>query len=278
MRKLVAAVAFGLACAAANAASPIDMLLDKGRAVPFYGSAGAESSGMLLDVLKRSQLAERMATLVNASLYLRQDLQVGFESCGQVNAFFNRQRSAIIMCTEFLEMAGKLAAADGSMMKLPRDQFAKVIDGLVWGVFFHELGHAVVHINRVPVTGREEDVADQFSAWYAMNFLDLSRTPVITPTIWLWMRMAKTRDIPTMSDEQRKAFLANEHSLDDQRVYNIACLALGSGSEGGKGAAKLAQLPEQRAERCADEYAQADFAMKKLFKRYFKIKPRSGHW
>lgn len=141
-------------------------------------------------------------------------------------------------------MAGKLAASDGAMMKLPREQFAKVIDGLVWGVFFHELGHAVIHISRVPVTGREEDVADQFAAWYAMNFLDLNRTPVITPTIWLWMRMAKTRDIPTMSDEQRKAFLANEHSLDEQRVYNIACLALGFRSEGERGPQSSRSCPK----------------------------------
>lgn len=68
MLKLVLAAIAALVCTAANAASPLESLVDKGRASAFYGSAGAGSSGAMLDVLKRSQLAERMATLVNASL------------------------------------------------------------------------------------------------------------------------------------------------------------------------------------------------------------------
>jgi hypothetical protein len=279
MLRAVLVSALTLASSFVWAASPVAMLFDKGKAVPFYGSASSSEQQQFLDAAKNSHLADRMASVVNGSLYLRQNLAVGFESCGRVNAFFEPQRSAIVVCTEFLEMVAKTAKADiDFMMKLPREQFAKGIDGLLWGVFFHELGHAVIAINRVPVTGREEDVADEFSAWYAMNFLDVSRTPVIAPTIWLWGRMAKERSIPTMAEDERKGFLANEHSLDEQRIYNIACLALGSGTESGARAAAFAKLPEQRAQRCQSEYARADFAMQKLFKKYFKIRPLRGGW
>jgi hypothetical protein len=91
------------------------------------------------------------------------------------------------------------------------------------GLFFHELAHAIIHTNNVPVTGREEDVAEQFAVWYAVNFVDLSQNPIVMPTIWFWLRLAKERDIPSMSEQERRSFMSNECSLDEQRIYNMAC-------------------------------------------------------
>jgi Putative metallopeptidase len=266
-------------CIPAQAALPLEQLLFTGRAIPFYNAPTNLDHQPIAEAVRRSQLAERMATIVNSALRIRTNLGVGFESCGVVNAFFNPQRGSITICYEFIEMVAKTAAKDQDfMMKLPREQFAKVIDGLLWGVYFHELGHAVIHINRVPVTGREEDVADQFSLWIAANFVDLSKTPIVMPTIWMWKRLAKENDIPTMTAEQRKSFLANEHSLDEQRVYNLACWIYGTGTEVGAKTAGFAGLPQERARRCSGEYAQLDASMRSHFKKYFKVPPLSGRW
>jgi hypothetical protein len=263
---------------AAGAASPIETFLDKGKVTALYGSDMPSDPLHLADTIKRSNLAERMAAVASSSLLLRHDLQVTFDSCGKPNAYFSPQRSTIVICYEFVELMSKLAVADKKMMELPKDQFARVFNGALWSVYLHELGHAVVHINRVPITGREEDVADQFGAWFAINFMPLDRVPIITPSLWLWTRFAQARDLPSMSEEQRRMFLANEHSLDEQRVYNIACMAIGARPDSATSLLSAVKLPESRAQRCPSEYEQVNFAMQKGFRKFFKVKPLRGSW
>lgn len=268
-----------LFCASTYAALPFEQLLYKGKAVPFYNDTQDPQKQALLDLVKQSQLAERMASVVNNTLRMKSDIGVGFEACNRVNAFFDPRRRVLVICVEFLEMVVNTAKADTDfMMKLPREQFGKVIDGLLWGIYFHELGHAIIHTNNVPITGREEDVADQFAVWFAVNFVDLNRNPIVMPTIWLWGRMAQERSVPNMTEEQRRAFMSDEHSLDEQRIYNLACWVLGTGTEGGSRTAAFAKLPQERGQRCAGEYAQVDKGMKHMFKKFFKVAPLRGGW
>jgi hypothetical protein len=263
----------------AHAAIPFEEHLYKGVAVPFYKDGSNPEQQKLLEMVKRSQLAERMASVVNGTIRLKSSIGVGFESCGQVNAFYSPQRRAVVICLEFLQMVANTARNDTEfIMKLPREQFSQIIDGLLWSVYFHELAHAIINVNQVPVTGREEDVADQFAVWFAVNFVNLDRTPIIMPAIWFWGRSAQERSIPSMSEDDRKRFLSDEHSLDEVRIYNLACWALGTGAQGGAKTAVFAKLPEQRAQRCPAEYAQVDMGMKNRFKKYFKAKPLRGSW
>lgn len=262
-----------------HAALPLEQFLYKGTAVPFYGTASNVDQQHLLDAVKRSNLAERMASMTNTTMRLKNNIGVGFESCGAVNAFFSPKRRAVVICTEFVEMVVKLAANDKETMgKMTRDQFSKVIDGLFWGIYFHELAHALIATNSIPITGREEDVADQFAAWFALNFVDLNRTPIIMPTIWFWRELGKGRNIPAMSQDELRHFMSDEHSLDEQRIYNMACWAYGTNSAPGNAAASYAGLPEQRAQRCAGEYETTERGMMMHFKKYLKVKPLSGRW
>lgn len=276
-RLVVFALALGIAMQS-WAASPIQKFLDKGRVTAFYGAAPSSDPLHMVDAIRRSGLAERMATLAGATLLLRRDLQVGFEACGRPEAFFSPDRGAIVICYEFVDLMAKTAAGDQHMMALPREQFSKLFDGALLSVYLHELGHAVVAINNVPVTGRAEDVADQFGAWFALNFLPLDRVPVIMPSLWLWGRLAQQRDLPSMSADQRRQFLANEHSLDEQRVYNIACMAAGARPDAAQSLITAVKMPAERAQRCPSEYAQVDYAMKKSFRKFFKVKPLRGTW
>lgn len=266
-------------CLSTHAAIPFEQLLYKGRAVSFYNDSHNPEQQKYIEGIKRTHLAERMATLVNGALMMKSDIGVEFESCGRINAFFSPQRRTIVICSEFIEMMIKTARNDNElMMKLPREQFVKGMDGLIWGIFLHELAHAIIHTNNVPVTGREEDVADQFAVWYAVNFVDLNQTPIVMPTIWFWSRLAKERDIPSMTEPERRSFMSNEHSLDEQRIYNMACWVLGTGSASGAKTAQFAGLPNERAQRCTGEYAQVDMGLRSLFKKYFKVKPLRGAW
>jgi hypothetical protein len=258
----------------ARAALPLIEHLYHGQAVPFYAETSNPELSPILSAVKRAQLAERMAAVVNGTLRMKSNIGVGFASCGQENAFYDHNRHAITVCLEFIRLVATTAKSDTEfMMKLPREQLAKGIDGLLWSVYFHELAHALIDINGIPVTGREEDVADQFSFWYATTYLDPKQTPVVTPAIWFWGRMAKSRNLSSLSDDQLKRFLANEHSLDDQRVFNLACLMVGMNPQSVSGTSLLVQLPEERARKCPREYEQMQKSMHYSFQKFVKARP-----
>lgn len=279
-RFLAALVALAFAFAgASHAALPFEQLLYKGKAIPFYNEPTNPQHKLYFDGITGSRLAERMADLVSASLMLKSDIGIGFEPCGQANAFFSPQRRSIIICVEFIDLVVKTASDDKDfMMKLPKQQFAQIIDGLIWGIFFHELAHAVISTNNVPITGREEDVADQFAVWFSINFLDQARNPIVVPQIWFWSRLASTRSIPSMNEQQLRSFMADEHSLDAQRIYNMACWYAGTGTDDSRRAAEATGLPPERLQRCSSEYAKLDQGMKNQFKKFFKLRPLRGAW
>lgn len=280
MRTYISSLLLLLACQHwSQAAVPYEELLYRGKAIPFYVDSQDPEQQGLISLIKAGRLAERMAAVVNASLRIKTDFGIGFQSCGAAQAFFSPQKRSIVICSEFVALVVKLARDDRDfIMKLPREEFAKIIDGAFWGVFLHELAHAVIATNGVPITGREEDVADQFSLWYAVNFIDMNKTPIAFPTIWFWRQMAKSRDVPSMTKDQFRQFLSNEHSLDEQRIYNVACWNMGADPAGGNETASFAGLSGDRVKRCHNEYASMDKGMRSRFKKYLKIRPLSGRW
>jgi hypothetical protein len=59
---------------------------------------------------------------------------------------------AVVICLEFIQMIGATAKNDAEfMIRLPREQFARGIDYLLLSIYFHELAHAVIYINEVPI-------------------------------------------------------------------------------------------------------------------------------
>jgi hypothetical protein len=167
-----------------------------------------------------------------------------------------------------------LAQADQAVMNLDQAALGRLIDGALWGIFFHELGHAIININRVAITGREEDVADQFALYFATNFVEPRGMPVVVPTVWLFQQMAKRQEVASADQESIKRLMSNEHSLDQQRVYNLACWAYGANSPGGLDAARGVGLTEERARRCPGEYASLDRGFKRQFQKYFLLRPQ----
>lgn len=253
-------------------AMPFDQLLYKGRAEPFYGAASTPMHQRMSEVVQRTRLAERMAKMAGA-VRLRRDLLVGFESCapGQ-SAHYDPGRVAIVICYDLLELIGRLARSDEALMQGGKEAFARVIDGAIWGIYFHELAHAVININRVPITGREEDVADQFAVYIATVFVEPSGVPVVVPTMWLFQQLAKQRDLSTADQQSAKTLLSSEHSLDGQRVFNLACWGYGAGGAFSEDAALAASLPRERAVRCRGEYAALHRGINVRFQKYLKVR------
>lgn len=94
----------------------------------------------------------------------------------------------------------------------------------------------------------------------------------MTPFVWFWGSLAKRRNLTGLSAQGLQEMMADTHSLDAQRIYNVSCWALGFDPVKGANTAKLAELPESRAARCPAEYQRLQFGMQTQFLKYVKSK------
>ena len=275
MRKVVLGWVLLVAAAMAYAQPARDNFEYTGKVHSYYGTAHTPQHIQLLTILRQADTAERMAKVAQAAFRFRHDLTVVFTTCGGDRlAFYTPKGSAVVLCLELLDLMTELATNDPWMSNLDKRTFTQVFEGALWGIYFHELAHALVSINRIPITGREEDVADQFAVYFAVNFLEPHGVPVNMPTIWLFQQLAKQRDLSSVDRAAVRRLMADEHSLDEQRIFNVACWALGANpDQGGRTAAEAVGLPASRAERCQAEYGRLRYGMGALFQRFLRIKP-----
>ncbi|MDQ7249199.1 DUF4344 domain-containing metallopeptidase [Dongia sedimenti] len=120
-------------------------------------------------------------------------------------------------------------------------------------VFYHELGHGLIHKLDLPVLGREEDAADQLATLMLMDAGtdSVGGEPVLTAALG-WLDSWKKRD-----GEAEESDYWDEHSLDLQRYANIVCLVYGSDPDSYKNLVAEWDLPADRAERCPNDFYSA---------------------
>jgi hypothetical protein len=257
-------------------AGVLQELTHRGRALPVYGNAPTPELERILAAVKRGRIAERLAQSTQASALLKRDLAVVVTSCGpQGAAYFDGRRSAVVMCLELIDLVKRMMQEDAEFAsRLSADEKTKLAEGALIGIYLHELAHALVTINGIPITGREEDVADQFSIYFAATFIEPRGVPVILPTIWFFRQLAKQRDLLNADSDTMRRMLANEHSLDEQCIYNFACWSLGSGGKSGPYAVQMVGLPQERAGRCTGEYLRMQQGIRARFQKYLIIKQK----
>lgn len=123
------------------------------------------------------------------------------------------------------------------------------VEANILTIFYHELGHAVIDLMNVPIFGQEEDAADVM----AVLLVD-----------WIYeeetaQALAYNGAFGYISDPEGKEEVAywDLHGPDEQRYFNHVCLFYGANPDERDDLAQELGLPEERAEYCPDEYAQA---------------------
>ncbi len=158
-----------------------------------------------------------------------------------------------------LSIASLLLASPSSDAENNQDQVAErrafVAENTVF-TFYHELGHALIDLLDVHVLGREEDAVDALAVLLSSH----GRTPEVADDI-----IASAAESFAILDEWAAAegeelTFWGEHSLDQQRFYNIVCLYYGSEPDALEELADDAGLPEERRELCIEERAQVEHA------------------
>lgn len=225
--------------------------------VAAYGPPRNPAYRPMADAFRRAQMLEGMARVVDGNVRMPGRLVVAMAECGTPNAYYRRDRRAVVLCYELLDDIGRGIAAD--FQGRPVEQVADVTAGALFFVLFHEVGHALVDILGVPVLGKEEDAADAISTYLILRHPQASSG--IAGAAWFF------RDKGTAYTTRQ---FGNEHALDPQRQLNIACWAFGRDPTAFGALARELDLPEARARRCGDEYLKLHASMKNLLRGHLR--------
>ena len=114
-------------------------------------------------------------------------------------------------------------------------------------------------ILKIPLFGREEDAADQFSVYIMLRFSKDEARRLIVGNAYQYKGDLQS---PTVSMALKK--FADEHGTPSQRFFNVLCLAYGADKNLFGDFVSKGYLPKERAEYCEDEYAQVAYAFQRL--------------
>jgi Putative metallopeptidase len=207
-------------------------------------------SQVTLDRLRKREVLEELSMFLSP-LRLPRVLRVRTKSCGAVNAFYVPAEWAINLCYEYYENLEAIAPQGTSPQGYTRDEV--IVGGFVDAIF-HELGHALFDMLNIPVYGREEDAADQLSAFLMLQLgKDVARV-TIKGAAYTYLVSKNPRTRTEFSDE---------HGAPAQRFFNYMCLAYGGEPESFREYVDRGVLPKARADGCQREYLQVRRAFAK---------------
>jgi hypothetical protein len=217
----------------------------------------------ILDMLKEHQALEKIREIL-APIRWPRTLKLEVSSCdGEANAWY--EDAVVTVCYEYLEEMWKTANSRKRPEYISRDD---ALIGPFVDVFLHESGHAAFDLLRIPLFGREEDAADQFAAYLVLQFKRDKKKKLILGAAFGYASMLNVRSARDLRRPRlafgRHTTHADEHGTPAQRLYNLLCIAYGSDKELFADVVDKGYLPQERAEKCEDEYRQVDYAYRTL--------------
>ena len=121
-------------------------------------------------------------------------------------------------------------------------------------VYYHELGHALIDILKLPIYGQEEDAADVLSAVLIHDFFtEETAVRIAYATAFGFLGDTSVREA-----RQQEVAYWDVHGPDLQRYYTFVCLFYGANPGKRLEVARDLELPEGRIETCEEEFEQAD--------------------
>ncbi|MGE2832609.1 DUF4344 domain-containing metallopeptidase [Mycobacterium sp. SMC-4] len=214
-------------------------------------------------LLQEYTLLEDLAADINEGLILPNDVALLGAECGEANAYWDSSENSITICYEDVDNALAVFTADGV-----DDPTSAALNSEI-ATFYHELGHMVISLYDLPITGREEDVADQLAAYLLLQpgddgTVDPESVQAVKDFARTFQALGEQRSELDVTD------LADTHSLDETRTYNLQCWIYGADPDGNGDLVGDDGLPQARADGCEAEWQQLDNAWSTLLEPHFK--------
>ena len=214
--------------------------------------------------MEDTKLLPQLADDITATLKLPYDIPLKGSQCDEPNDFWSSDDKAMTLCYEDVANSLDLYAGLGD-----EDPETSAWNEALFS-FYHETGHMVIDLYELPTTGREEDVADQASAYLLLQpdddgKVEPNNVQAILDSARWFGAMSSGAGGPIDDD-----LLSDEHTPDRARMFNMICWAYGADPDDTGDVVATGQLPEHRAERCPGEYAKLSRAWSTLLTPYVK--------
>nr|WP_253861435.1 DUF4344 domain-containing metallopeptidase [Mycobacterium asiaticum] len=218
-----------------------------GRMTFRYEAADTPEAQRGRQLMVDAKLLESVAGHVNDTLNLPHEVGAVGKQCGEANDYWDPNVNEIQLCYEDIAQSEQRFATAGNANSVQAS-----VDATISG-FYHELGHATLAIYELAFTGREEDVADQLSAFELLApGADGKPYPngvqIAMNTAQDWKLSAKEA-----GDANELPFW-DGHSMDITRMYNWECWIYGSDTAANASIVTSGDLPEDRAGNCEEEF------------------------
>ena len=209
-------------------------------------------------MLKEHQVLENMQMLLSP-FRLRFSVLVRTKDCdGQVNAWYDDDTHTVTVCYEYVQDIVDHAPKETTPEGVTRED---AILGPVHEVFVHEFAHMLFDQYKVPLFGPEEDAADAVAAYSMMQFGPKFAHAAIDGLADMYARKAKAQE-----KNFEKEDLAEEHPLEQTRLYTLLCYAYGGDPKTFADVVTKGYLPKWRAKDCHDDYERIKYAADTLIR------------
>ena len=232
-----------------------------------------------LDWLKETKILDNEVDFLNQHIRLPHDVEIITNECGVANAFYKPNITQIEICYEFIDNIWNLWLLfndeTGNLDRI--DEFKSSV---VFATLYHEIGHALIDIYNLPITGLEENVADQFSALMMIEYVaakddSATRQKMLSYIMdyyryqdqW-WNKLCPSYATTDEAKADCEFPYWSQHGTDIQRYYNYACYLYGSDPESNQHLVDDNILPEARHASCGYEYYQIYFSWEHLLDRF----------
>ncbi len=148
-----------------------------------------------------------------------------------------------------------------------RDSSGDYLSANLVAVFYHEFGHALVDVMKLPIFGQEEDAADVLSVFLIDALYDnqtANEMAILIANGWLGEAKHSGGGEPAYWDV---------HGPDLQRYFTFVCLFYGANPKERKVIADSLDLPVERQRTCVTEYEQARESWGKVVNRLYSNGP-----
>jgi hypothetical protein len=215
----------------------------------------------IYDRLRSMHVLEQLSEYLSP-LRLPRRLTLKLQGCdGRVNSYYWRDQ--IMVCYEYFDFLLKVAPEVPTPEGLTRHG---ALVGMTADVFLHETGHAIFDMLEIPFLGREEDAADEVSAYMLLHRAKDDTRRLILAVAYLGSKEAQQEMAKAMQSQAPN--FADIHELPAQRYFNILCMAYGKDPDLFADAVTYWHLPESRAKNCHYEYLRFQYAFETLIAPY----------
>ena len=230
-----------------------------GKMTVVYTGAKKPHGKILDQIFKDTKPFEALADSINRKYLLPRDILMVLGETGVANCWYSPNQHRIYISYEIVDLLLEI------FRKIENENEARADAlGTLFFIVQHELAHCLIGELDIPVTGKEEDAADDFAVISLNDIGTIGQKYSIAAARWFGAMASRSdnKDLPFW----------DEHSLDMQRFYDIFGTLYGSNPNRFIFVEKI--IPAQRLARHEREYARKKRSWERLLTPHLR---RSGN-